>query len=91
MLNPPVNGKIQGLLDAFQVLFKANLFSRTFQDSSVYISTFQACANPEHTKYYGSRPFGFRQEDFYTLFPIKAYVKHLTPGAGPFLPPRDLI
>ena len=30
----------------FQVLFKANLFSRTFQDSLVYSSTFQACANP---------------------------------------------
>ena len=39
VLNPPVNGKIQGL-------FKANLFSMTFQDSIVYSSTFQACANP---------------------------------------------
>ena len=26
--------------------FKANLFSRTFQDSPVYSSTFQACGNP---------------------------------------------
>ena len=43
-------------LSVFQVLFKANfifkyfsrqiLFSRTFQDSLVYSSTFQACANP---------------------------------------------
>ena len=44
LLNPPVNGIIQGLfkaLSVFQVLFKANLiFSRTFQDSSVYSSTF---------------------------------------------------
>ena len=33
-------------LSVFQVLFKANLFSSTFQDSLVYSSTFQACANP---------------------------------------------
>ena len=33
-------------LSAFQVLFKANLISRTFQDSPVYSSTLQACANP---------------------------------------------
>ena len=31
---------------AFQVLFKANLIFRTFQDSPVYSSTFQAYANP---------------------------------------------
>ena len=37
-------------LSVFQVLFKANLFSRTFQDSTVYSSTFQACANPEEMK-----------------------------------------
>ena len=30
----------------FQVLLKQILFSRTFQDSPVYSSTFQACANP---------------------------------------------
>ena len=35
-------------LSVFQVLFKANLFSMTFQDSPVYSSTFQACANPEY-------------------------------------------
>ena len=34
-------------LSVFQVHFKANYFSRTFQDSPVYSSTFQACANPE--------------------------------------------
>ena len=33
-------------LSVFQVLFKVNLFSRTFQDSPVYSSTFQACVNP---------------------------------------------
>ena len=33
-------------LSVFQVLFKANLISRAFQDSPVYSSTFQACANP---------------------------------------------
>ena len=41
------------------------------------------------TKYQGSAPCGFRQEDFFIFLPIKAYVKHVTPGpglgAGPFL------
>ena len=32
-------------LSVLQVLFKATLTSRTFQDSPVYSSTFQACAN----------------------------------------------
>ena len=41
-----------------------------------------------HTKYQGSRPCGFRQEDFFYVFPIQAYVKHLTPRGGPFLGPR---
>ena len=39
-----------------------------------------------HTKYKGSRPYGFRQEDFSCFFPIEVYVKHVTPGAGHFLP-----
>ena len=39
------------------------------------------------TKYQGSRPCGFRQEDFFHVFPIKAYVKPVTPGAEPFLAP----
>ena len=46
-MNRPVNGKIHGLIKAFecfQVLFKANLL-RTFQDSPIYSSAFQACAN----------------------------------------------
>ena len=30
----------------FQVLFKANLIFRTFQDSPVHSNTFQAFANP---------------------------------------------
>ena len=33
-------------LSVFQVLFKANFIFRTFQDSPVYSSTFQACTNP---------------------------------------------
>ena len=39
-----------------------------------------------HTKYEGSRPCGFRQEDFFMVFPIQAYVKHVTPGVGQFWP-----
>ena len=39
-----------------------------------------------HTKYHGSRPCGFRHEVFFHIFPIKAYVKYLTHGAGPFWP-----
>ena len=37
-----------------------------------------------HTKYQGSRPCGFRQEDFST-FSLYIYVKHVTLGEGPFL------
>ena len=52
-LNPPANGKIQGLFKAFEHFFKyfsrQILFSRTFQDSTVYSSTFQACANPVYS------------------------------------------
>ena len=36
-----------------------------------------------HTKYEGSRPFGFRQEDFF-MFSYLAYINHVTPGAGHF-------
>ena len=39
-----------------------------------------------HTKYQGSRPHGFRQEDFFMFFYIYAYVKHVTVGAGHLLP-----
>ena len=37
-------------------------------------------------KYQGSMPCGFRQEDFFHVFPIQAYVKHMTHGAGQFWP-----
>ena len=40
-----------------------------------------------NTKYQGSRPCDFRQEDFFMFLPILAYVKHMTPGVGPFLAP----
>ena len=35
-----------------------------------------------HTKYQGSKPCGFRQEDFFMFLPVKAYVKHVTPWQG---------
>ena len=38
-----------------------------------------------HTKYQGSMPCGFRQEDCFIILPILDYVKHVTPGAGSFL------
>ena len=38
-----------------------------------------------HTKYQGSRPYIFRQ-DFFHVFPILAFVKHVTPRAGQFKP-----
>ena len=34
-------------LSVFPVLFKANFIFMDFQDSPVYSSTFQACANPD--------------------------------------------
>ena len=37
-----------------------------------------------HTKYQGSRPCGFRQEDLFMFLPILDNVKHVTPGAGSF-------
>ena len=33
-----------------------------------------------HTKYHGYSHYGFRQKDFFHV-----YVKHVTPGVGPFL------
>ena len=76
VLNPPVNGKIQGLfkffLCVFQVLFKANLISRTFQASPVNSSTFQACANPDYGYFcplliiFANRS-GFKQFDTQTV------------------------
>ena len=40
----------------------------------------------KHTKYQGSRPYGFRQEDFFMILPIKVNVKHMTPRRGHFWP-----
>ena len=40
-----------------------------------------------HTKYQGSIPYGFRQEDFFLFFPIfKVYVRHVTRGQVHFWP-----
>ena len=39
-----------------------------------------------HTKYQGTSPCCYRQEDFFMFLPIKAYVKPVTPVAGLFLP-----
>ena len=47
-MNPPLNGKIQELFKVFESFSRQFLFSRTFQDSPVYSSTFQVCANPAH-------------------------------------------
>ena len=49
VLNALANGKIQGLLKAlgvFKNFSRQILFSRTFPDSLVYSSTFEACTNP---------------------------------------------
>ena len=39
-----------------------------------------------HTKYQGSRPCGFRQEDIFMFLPIKAYVKLVTLRRGHLWP-----
>ena len=58
MLNPPVNGKIQGLFKAFECFsstFQGKFnFQGLLQDKSVYSSTFQACANPVSVGIVGS-------------------------------------
>ena len=38
-----------------------------------------------HTKYHGSWPYGFRQEDFFHVFPFISLCITCDPGAGPFL------
>ena len=43
-----------------------------------------------HTKYHGSSPNSFRQEDFFMFLLLKAYVKPVTPEAGPFSAPDIL-
>ena len=40
-----------------------------------------------HTKYQGSRPYGFRQEDFFQWFPSISLCKQFDLGAGSFLAP----
>ena len=50
VLNPLTNVKFKEFsrpLSVFQVLFKANFISRTFQDSPVCSSSFQACGSPD--------------------------------------------
>ena len=42
------------------------------------------------TKYQDSRPYSFRQEDFFMIFPINAYIEHETPGRVIF-GPSDMI
>ena len=39
-----------------------------------------------HTKYQGSKPCIFRQEDFFMFLPIKAYVKPMTQRRCHFVP-----
>ena len=39
------------------------------------------------TKYESSGPCGFREEDFFYVFPIVSLGELMTPGAGPFLTP----
>ena len=39
-----------------------------------------------HTKYQGPMHCGFRQEDFFHVFPIDlSLCKHVAPGQGPYL------
>ena len=39
-----------------------------------------------HTKYQGSSPCGFRQEDFFHVAPYISLCKTCDPGLGPFWP-----
>ena len=47
VMNPLANGNIQGHFKCFSSTFQANFIFKDFQDSTVYSSSFQACANPE--------------------------------------------
>ena len=38
-----------------------------------------------HTQYQSSRPYGFRKENLFHLFPNIGLSKTCDPGAGPFL------
>ena len=44
-----------------------------------------------HTNYKGSRPNGFRQEDFFSCFPILSQCKTCDPMGGPIFGPRGII
>ena len=44
-----------------------------------------------HTKYQGSRPCGFRQEDFFMFPPLKAYVKTCDPQGEAIFGPMVII
>ena len=46
VFTPPVNGKIQGLFKAIKCFSSTFQGKFNFQDSPIYSSTFQACANP---------------------------------------------
>ena len=65
LLKPPVNGKNQGLFNAFESFsstFQGKFNFQGLQDRPVYLSTFQACANPRglgsliFSAYVGSGP-----------------------------------
>ena len=43
-----------------------------------------------HTKYQGSRPYGFRQEASFMVFPKQAFKKQVTQGWAIF-GPNDII
>ena len=43
------------------------------------------------TKYQGSKPYGFRQEDFFHVSPYIGLCKACDPKAGSFFGPRVII
>ena len=45
----------------------------------------------QHTKYQGTGPYGFRQEDFFHVFPYKSLCKICNPWAGAIFGPRGII
>ena len=44
-----------------------------------------------HTKYQGSRPYGFRKEDFFNVFPNISLCKTCDPWGGAFFGPNGII
>ena len=42
------------------------------------------------TKYQDSRPYGYKQEDFFMLFTMLADIKHVTLGTGAVFGPRGI-